>query len=189
MVYGFAAAGSVVTRLIKPLQGYLHNRGIRSAIYMDDGQVVASSAEKTKKDMETTLKVFQQAGWNIQWTKTATEPSQEVKYLGMYICLTTMEYKAPTDKENEVIKLAQEVLAEQKKTVHTNTRKLAKVKSKLVALKVSHGLVTQAGAVQDGSRGDSERMGRKRPAGTAGGSRAELDLRQLKGFQRQRHQE
>ena len=62
MVYGFAAAGSVVTRLIKPLQGYLHNRGIRSAIYMDNGQVVASSAEKTKKDMETTLQVFQQAG-------------------------------------------------------------------------------------------------------------------------------
>ena len=66
MVYGFAAAGSVVTRLIKPLQGYLHNRGIRSAIYMDDGQVVASSAEKTRQDMETTLQVFQQAGWNIQ---------------------------------------------------------------------------------------------------------------------------
>ena len=34
------------------------------------------------------------------------EPSQEVKYLGMYICLTTMEYKAPTDKEDKVIKLA-----------------------------------------------------------------------------------
>ena len=66
MVYGFAAAGSVVTRLIKPLQGYLHNRGIRSAIYMDDGQVVASSAEKTRQDMETTLQVFQQAGWNIK---------------------------------------------------------------------------------------------------------------------------
>ena len=66
MVYGCAAAGSVVTRLIKPLQGYLPNRGIRSAIYMDDGQVVASSAEKTRQDMETTLQVFQQAGWNIQ---------------------------------------------------------------------------------------------------------------------------
>ena len=106
--------------------------------------------------------------------------------MGMYICLTTMEYKAPTDKENEVIKLAQEVLAEQKKTVHTSTRKLAKVIGKLVALKVSHGLVTQAGAVQDGSRSDPEWMGRKRPARTAGSSGAELDLRQLEGIQRQR---
>ena len=68
--------------------------------------------------------------------------------MGMYICLRTMEYKAPTDKENEVIKLAQEVLAEQKKTVPTNTRKLAKVIGKLVALKVSHGPVTRVATRQ-----------------------------------------
>ena len=76
------------------------------------------------------------------------EPSQEVKYLGMYICLTTMEYKAPTDKEDEVIKLAQEVLAEQKKRAPTDTRKLAKVIGKLVALKVSHGPVTNVATRQ-----------------------------------------
>ena len=45
-----------------------YNRGIRSAIYMDDGQVVASTAEKTREAMELTVQVFQKAGWNKQAT-------------------------------------------------------------------------------------------------------------------------
>ena len=100
MVYGFAAAGSVVTRLIKPLQGYLHNKGIRSAIYMDDGQVVGSTVEETRQAMQQSVDTFAKAGWNIQWAKTSLEPEQDVKYLGFHIQLKTTEYTAAAEKEN-----------------------------------------------------------------------------------------
>jgi hypothetical protein len=67
MVYGFAPAVAVVTRLIKPLQAALHEAGIKTAIYVDDGQVLAGSAEEARQDMATVVTAFQLAGWNIQW--------------------------------------------------------------------------------------------------------------------------
>ena len=55
----------MVTRLIKPLQSYLHEVGIQTSIYVDDGEVVAESKAEAQRDMEFTTKVFQLAGWTI----------------------------------------------------------------------------------------------------------------------------
>ena len=109
MVYGFAAAGSVVTRLIKPLQSHLHNKGIRTAIYMDDGQVVAGSAAATEAAMKEATNTFQKAGWNIQWEKTSMQARQDCKYLGFNIMLETLEYKAAPAKEKKVIRLVEQL--------------------------------------------------------------------------------
>ena len=90
MVYSFAMAGSVVTRLINPLQNYLHNKGIRTAIYMADRQVVAGTAAATEAAMKEATDAFQKAGWNIQWEKTSIQARQDCKYLGFNIMLMTL---------------------------------------------------------------------------------------------------
>ncbi len=41
-------------RLIKLLQGLLHEAGIRTSIYVDDGQVLGSIKDETRQDMEVT---------------------------------------------------------------------------------------------------------------------------------------
>ena len=143
MIYGFAAAAAVVTRLIKPLQGYLHNKGIRTAIYMDDGQVVGATKEVTAKDMKTVLQVFQRAGWNIQWTKTVQEPRQDIKYLGFHVMLENMEYVAAPGKEREAMQLAGDLEEKIKREGKAPTREVARVVGKLVALRASHGPVLQ----------------------------------------------
>ncbi len=43
MEYGFADAASVVTRLIKPIMGWLHNQGICAAKYMNAGQILGET--------------------------------------------------------------------------------------------------------------------------------------------------
>ena len=141
MVYGFAAAGSVVTRLIKPLQGYLHNKGIRSAIYMDDGQVVGSTVEETRQAMQQAVDTFAKAGWNIQWAKTSLEPEQDVKYLGFHIQLKTTEYTAAAEKEADIIEGVQQLIEEGRQGRPVKTRTLAKTVGRLVALRTSHGPV------------------------------------------------
>ena len=44
MAYGYAPAGRIITRLIKPLIAFCHSLGIRLSIYLDDGRVLASSS-------------------------------------------------------------------------------------------------------------------------------------------------
>jgi hypothetical protein len=71
MVNGFApAAAVVVTRLIKPIMGFLHNKGVRISIYMDDGNVVGATQEEAIEDMDLAVTAFQLGGWNIQWKKS-----------------------------------------------------------------------------------------------------------------------
>ena len=48
MVYGFESSVAVVTRLIKLLQGLLHKAGIRTSIYLDDGQVLGIAEDETR---------------------------------------------------------------------------------------------------------------------------------------------
>ncbi len=49
MIYGLTTAVAVVDRLIKPIQSYLHDLGVRWAIYVDDGQVVGSTRQRRKR--------------------------------------------------------------------------------------------------------------------------------------------
>lgn len=70
LIYSFTTAVAVVTRLIQPIQAYLHVRGVQSAIYVDGRQVQGRKKEETEAAMRLTLQVFQLVGWNVQWRKT-----------------------------------------------------------------------------------------------------------------------
>jgi hypothetical protein len=71
MVYGYAPAVAVVTRMVRPVVSFAHKLGIRTSIFVDDGLVAGES--KLEEEV--------QAGWNIQWKKTSTEAQQGVRYL------------------------------------------------------------------------------------------------------------
>jgi glucan phosphoethanolaminetransferase (alkaline phosphatase superfamily) len=43
--FGLATAGFVITRLTKPVQAFLHSKGIRFSIYIDDGRIPSSSLQ------------------------------------------------------------------------------------------------------------------------------------------------
>jgi hypothetical protein len=141
MVYGFAAAASVVTRLIKPIMGWLHDQGIRAAIYMDDGQIVGETAQDTEADMQLTLQCFQRAGWNVQWTKTQTTASQTVKYLGFTVNLKEFTYQASPGKLCKVLDLLDTVLEMVGRGEMVEARYLAQVLGKIASLRPSHGNV------------------------------------------------
>ena len=64
MCYGYTAAVSTVTRLVKPLKTYLNQLGIRFHIYIDDGRVVAQTQEECNFKAQLTRACFQLAGFN-----------------------------------------------------------------------------------------------------------------------------
>ncbi len=98
LVYGFASAVATVTRLIKPITGYLHKkrhqsrhiRGRRAGGREDKGGSGAG--------FRFTLFVFQLAGWNVQWTKTSQQATQVLRYLGFEVDSLNRSYRLPQDK-------------------------------------------------------------------------------------------
>ncbi len=141
MVYGYAAAAAVVTRLIKPIIGYLHNAGIRIAIYMDDGSVVGRSEKETEEAMNVAITAFRLSNWNIQWAKSSMQPLSEVKYLGFNINLTEFTYTAAEEKLDSVSVQIQEVRVAAAAGQGIPARTVAQALGKLAALRVSHGSI------------------------------------------------
>jgi hypothetical protein len=76
LVYGLDSAVAAVTRLVKPIMGYLHRKGIRTAVSVDDRQEAGQQKETAEQHFRFTLMMFQLTGWNIQWKKT----SQQVEH-------------------------------------------------------------------------------------------------------------
>ena len=141
MIYGFAAAGAVVTRLITPLQAFLHDKGINTSIYMDDGQVIGRSKSEAQAAMHTTLQTFQFAGWNIQWTKTVEEPQQEVKFLGFHINSTDMTYSVAEEKQADLESRAEITRKVAEEGWKIRARDVAAVIGKATSMRQSHGTV------------------------------------------------
>jgi hypothetical protein len=73
LAYSFTSPVATVTRLIKPITGYLHRKGIRIATCVDDGQVAGRNKVSAEQDFCFMFLVFQLTGWNVQWKKKAQQ--------------------------------------------------------------------------------------------------------------------
>jgi hypothetical protein len=135
MVYGFAPAVAVVTRLVRPAQAFLHKRGVKSCMFVDDNNVAGETKEETERAMQLALLVYRLAGWNIQWKKTTTKAEKQIRYLGVQIDTKRMEYKLPEDKEREVLSSVNRKVARTQRTENDSKR--------------SSGDVGEAGSLQD----------------------------------------
>ncbi len=140
MVYGLKSAVHVVTRLILPLKAYIHRMGIRFSIYIDDGRCVATSADGVFWQQKLVLHIFQLAGWNVNWEKTVSIPSQSLLYQGFITDTTVMKYFAPQAKIVILKQLLQNLLSTPLYE-RIGVRLLALVLGKIVSMLVSHGSV------------------------------------------------
>jgi len=139
MIYGISTAVAVVTRLTKPIQSLLHDKGIRASIYVDDGRICGSTKEETESGMRLAVQAYILAGWNIQWKKTDMVAYQKVRYLGFCIDLNSFTYTAEAGKEREVKEGAEMVCSHIRNGISFPVRQLARLLGKMAAMRVSHG--------------------------------------------------
>ena len=80
MIYGLKVATTVVTHLIKPVVSYLHEKGVKFSIYIDDGRTVGPTAKITLDHHKMAIAIFEKCGWNIQKAKTSQFATQHLYY-------------------------------------------------------------------------------------------------------------
>ena len=106
MPFGLATAVHVITKLFKPINAYLGQRGIRHSIFIDDGRILAQSKEELANHIDVVRQVITDAGWIIEETKSDKKNggSQEKEYLGFIIDTQKMVVRLTTKKKNELIR-------------------------------------------------------------------------------------
>ena len=95
LIYGLAPAVWLFIKLTWPLNEHINKLGIRSSIMIDDGRTLGGTEAESWTNHTRVLDIFQQAGWNIQFKKTSTSPTQELYHQGFVTNTKNMSYSIP----------------------------------------------------------------------------------------------
>ena len=137
MIFGWSPAVFIMTSLTKPLIQHLHRRGVRASIYIDDGRIVGKDRETVKSHLQYAISVFQQAGWNVQQSKTSTEPVQKLYFLGYWCDTVLFQYSIAEFKVFHIKQLISRVLQEKK----CKLKEISAIAGKLMAAVKAFGPV------------------------------------------------
>ena len=141
MIYGCKPAAAVVTRLTYPIVKFLHENGIKFSIYIDDGRTVATSYELTLEHHLFVQKIFNNAGWNIQYKKTCTVPTQRLYHQGFICDSENMIYVLPSFKIEHLKEVIAAIVHSNEKTI--TARQLARVIGKIIASEKALGPIVR----------------------------------------------
>lgn len=141
LAFGCKCAVNVVTRLLKPAKAFVHKLGIRFSLFIDDGRVLGQAKDECWFKFQAVLLVLQLQGWNIQWSKTSTEPTQVVKYLGFQTDTVRMKYYCDEDKLEIIRQVIIQAIDRINKGKIFKAREVAQVLGKIHSLHTSHGNV------------------------------------------------
>ena len=99
--FGLSTAVHVITKLFKPINAYLHFKGIRHTIYIDDGRGLAETEEKAEKYRQFIYLILQKAGWTLENQKSDQQgqASRIKEYLGFIIDTEQMTVRLSQDKQ------------------------------------------------------------------------------------------
>lgn len=139
--FGLATAVHAITKVFKPVMGFLSSKGIRSSIFIDDGRILASSAPLAEEARKTVYEMLAAAGWALAKEKSdgPDSASQIKSYLGFQINTKEMKVFASPDKLSSVRKAIHDILA--KKAIPA--KMLASILGKIIALEPSHAMLAR----------------------------------------------
>ena len=138
----FILACHCITKLLKPVNAYIHLKGIRHSIFLDDGRITAPSKEKAEEGRTVVYGTLRNAGWILESKKSDQEgdASQSKEYLGFVIDTVSMTVRLIDFKRQQIIKQVWETISH-----GTNSflpaKELARTLGKIVATEPALGPV------------------------------------------------
>ena len=139
--FGLSSAVHCITKLFKPINAYIHERGIRHSIYLDDGRITADSEHEAEKHRVFVYGVLEKAGWILEAKKSdhKGEASQAKEYLGFIIDTVSMTVRLEKAKKQRILQQVSETIAYGSKPIPA--KELAGTLGKIVATEPALGPV------------------------------------------------
>jgi hypothetical protein len=125
--------------MLKPVVAYLHTKGIRNSVFIDDGRILAKTEKDPEDFRKLTYKVLGKAGWTLEDKKSDKEgqASQIKEYLGFVNNYITMTIQLKDDRKEAIKKDVQKTLKHKSRPIHV--KDLAKTLGKKVATEPALG--------------------------------------------------
>jgi ribonuclease HI len=105
--FGLSTAPRVFTKILAPIVGSLHLRGVHIYPYLDDCLIVAKSRQLLERAIKITQEVLMEAGFLINFKKSHLSPVQRLKFLGLEVDTTQAASYLPVDKAQTLIRCSQ----------------------------------------------------------------------------------
>jgi hypothetical protein len=108
MPFRLATAVYVITKIMKLLQAFFNQSGIRHTIFINDERVLADSEDKAKEDYRKVRTALQASGWRIAEKKSdmVADISQFKEYLGFIIDWWSMTVHLTPGKKHKLVAVA-----------------------------------------------------------------------------------
>jgi hypothetical protein len=98
LVMGLSISPLYFSKLVGVLVQLARRWGIRVSFYMDDTLLRAPTFVEAQYNHQLFGNLFQQAGFLLHRSKSVSEPTQRIKYLGFVIDSTTLSISLPSEK-------------------------------------------------------------------------------------------
>jgi ribonuclease HI len=133
--FGLSTAPRVFTKILAPVIGLLHQRGIHIYPYLDDCLIVAKSKQRLQEAVVTTQQVLMQAGFLINFKKSNLLPVQRLKFLGLEVDTIQAAAYLPEDRATQLAACCQSFMrVGHYQTVKTFLRLLGLMAATLLAI-------------------------------------------------------
>ena len=111
--FGISLAVHCITKLIKPINAFFHERGIRHFIYLEDGRITVESKNEAEKQCVVVYYTLEQSGWIIEVKNSdgVGDASQSKSYLGFIIDTATMSVRMEEAKKQQILQQTRETIA------------------------------------------------------------------------------
>ena len=137
--FGLSSAVHCLTKLFKPVNAYIHEKGIRHSIYLDDGRIVAETKCKAEDQRTFVYKVLKSSGWILEVEKSDKDgdANQSKEYLGFIIDTTSMTVRLQEAKKQRILQQVSETISHGSKSLPA--KELAGTIGKIVATEPALG--------------------------------------------------
>lgn len=132
--FGLSSAVHCITKLFKPINAFIHGRGIRRFIYFDDGRIFAETKRKIEEHLIVVYDVLDKSGWILEVQKSDGEEdaSQSKEYLRFIIGTVSMTVHLVEGKKQRTLQGTRKTIAYGTRSILA--RELAVTVGKIIAL-------------------------------------------------------
>ena len=131
MPFGLNTAPRVFTKMMKVIVKLARMQGIVLVAYLDDLLVIADSLEKCFLHAMVVAKMLYYFGFEVEWSKSSTHPTQTLEYLGVEVDATGQRLRCTDKAMQKATQLAKRTLQE----AHLTARQLGSTIGTLVSMR------------------------------------------------------
>ena len=124
--FGLSSAPRVITKLIKPVVGFLRQIGYRLIIYLDDILVMHQNKEQLQQITHLVCSLLENLGLMVNQKKSMTTPVQRLEFLGFQVCSISMKFTIPSEKLRKIKQAARKILDQRITSVREITQFVGK---------------------------------------------------------------